>query len=220
MTCSHVREEVAVALLTGATLPAATSDHVEHCPACMAEAEKLGALPDLLALTRPDPLGGPEPDESGLRRLLAAAASTRRRRQRRVVRGLLAAVVVLVAAVGGTVAWRSTHTGDDRTPPLASSSVQAQASSATTGVSGTVTLTPTAWGSELTMQVTGVPPRTRCTLLVVSQDGSTVRAATWWATYQGTAEVRATVAVDVASVRRIDVVDDSTHRVLLPVPVT
>ena len=224
MICSHVREEVAVALLTGAQMPAAARDHLAHCEVCAAEADELTRLPDLLAITRPDSLDEPEPDEAGLRRLLAAAAQTRRLGRRRLLAALAAAAVVVVALVGGTQVWRATH--GDATAPVASPTqgtakqqVRAHASSAASGVSGAVTLTPAAWGSELTMKVSGVPPQTRCTLVVLTRDGSSVRAATWWATYAGTAEVHATVAVDVASITRIDVVDAGTQRVLLPIPV-
>jgi hypothetical protein len=98
--------------------------------------------------------------------------------------------------------------------------VHASAGPSTDGVQAGVTLAPTAWGSDLTMSISGVPPQTKCTLVVVTKDGATVRAATWWATYAGTASVHATVAVAVDAIDRIDVVDAGNQQTLLQVPVT
>jgi len=215
--CSHVREEVAVALLTGTELPPAAREHLARCEVCAAEAEDLARLPDLLAITRPESLDEPEPDVAGLQRLLNAAAQSRRHRRRWVMAGAAAAAALVVAVTGGTLAWRSGQS-DHVVAPVAGP-VHSSAGPSADGVSAAVTLTPAAWGAELAMQVSGVPPRTKCTLLVVTADGSSVRAATWWATYAGTAEVHATVAVDVDSIRRIDVVDAGTQRTLLQVPV-
>jgi hypothetical protein len=217
--CSHVREEVAVALLTGHELAPEASDHLSRCEVCAAEAADLARLPDLLAITRPDSIDEPEPDEAGLHRLLSAAAVTRRRGRRRVLAGLAAAAAAVVLLGGGMIGWRASQS--DAGPPLAgpTAPVQLSAGPSTQGVSAAVTLTPAAWGAELAMKVTGVPPQTKCTLVVVTNDGTTVRAATWWATYAGTAEVHATVAVDVDAIQRIDVVDAGTQQTLLQVPV-
>jgi hypothetical protein len=218
--CAQVREEVAVALLTGTDLPSQARDHLVECEVCAADAAELSVLPDLLSVTRPDVLDeDPQPDEAGLRRLLAAAAAARRSRHRRSI-GLAvaaAAAVVLIAA-GGVFGWLI-HSSSDATPVAGSQVVHATAGPSVDGVAAGVTLAPTAWGSDLTMSISGVAPGTKCTLVVVTKDGDSVPAATWWATYAGTAQVHATVAVGVDAIARIDVVNTHSKAALLQVPV-
>jgi len=218
--CAQVREEVAVALLTGTDLPSQARDHLVECEVCAADAAELSVLPDLLSVTRPDVLDeDPQPDEAGLRRLLSAAAASRRsRRWRSIGLGMAAAAAVLLVAAGGVVGWLVRSPSDS--PPVAGAQVvHVTAGPSVDGVHAGVTLAPTAWGSDLTMSISGVPPRTKCTLVVVTKDGDSVPAATWWATYSGTAQVHATVAVAVDAIARIDVVDAHSNAALLQVPV-
>ena len=141
-----------------------------------AGAADLARLPDLLAITRPDSIDEPEPDEAGLHRLLSAAAVSRRRGRRRVLAGLAAAAAAVVLLGGGMIGWRASQS--DAGQPVAgpTAPVQFSAGPSTQGVSAAVTLTPAAWGAELAMMVTGVPPQTKCTLVVVTNDGTTVTA--------------------------------------------
>lgn len=218
--CAQVREEVAVALLTGTDLPPRARDHLVECEVCSADAAELSVLPDLLSMSRPDVLDeDPQPDEAGLRRLLAAAATARRNRRRRSLGlGLAAAAAALLIAGGGVVGWL-VRSPSGSAPVAGPQVVHATAGPSVDGVRAGVTVAPTAWGSELTMSISGVPPRTKCTLVVVTKDGGTVSAATWWATYQGTAQVHATVAVAVDAIARIDVVNAGSNETLLHVPV-
>jgi hypothetical protein len=74
-----------------------------------------------------------------------------------------------------------------------------------------VRLRPTAHGTELAARVHGVPPGERCRLLAVDRSGRTEVAATWTATYAGTADVTGSTAVRADDLDAVRVVaDDGT----------
>jgi hypothetical protein len=65
----------------------------------------------------------------------------------------------------------------------------------------------------------GATPGERCRLVVVGSDGRREVAATWRATYLGTAEVTGAAAIPRADVAAVDVVTRAGHR-LVRVPIS
>jgi hypothetical protein len=211
--CESARESAAVALLTGEPLGPDVETHLDGCELCAAEVGRLRPLPALLATAPADIdqlLSAPPPGDALLERLLAAARSSKDRRRRTTVLAVAAALVLLLVLPLGAwfVASRGTPSSFDRT-----------ATNAATGVTGRVQLARGDWGSNLTMDISGVEAGTRCTLVVVTDTGERQTAATWEANYEGTAQVRGTVAAPFAHIARVDVVDDRSGQVLLAVPV-
>ena len=101
------------------------------------------------------------------------------------------------------------------------SGAHATATNLSTGVSGQVTLARSSWGSAMTLQVRGVRAGTSCTVVVVTKNGTRQTAATWWAqVYPGPATVDGTVAADVPTISRVDLLDTASGQVLLTVPVS
>jgi RNA polymerase sigma-70 factor (ECF subfamily) len=82
---------------------------------------------------------------------------------------------------------------------------------ARTAVHLEVRLRPTGHGTELGARIRGVPPGERCRLVAVDRAGRSEVAATWTATYAGTAEVTGSTAVPAADLDAVRVVaDDGT----------
>jgi hypothetical protein len=217
--CRAARETVAVALLQRQEVPDEVRRHVETCPGCAAEAAGLRPVVDLLA-TASAPLVDDSVvgSERSLDRLLATAADERHhRRRRRWATTLAAAAVAALVLVGigvGIDVWRA----GDSAPATVAAGLHASARDPVSGVAVDVVVAPTDWGSSVATTVTGVAPRTQCTLVVHTADGRRLTAATWYANYDGSATVNGSVASDVASVTQLDVVDAKTHEVLVSVP--
>jgi hypothetical protein len=218
VTCDTALEAVAVRLLTSGPAEPDVDAHVASCASCRDEVARLTPLPGLLesAAADIDLLGQPPPGDALLARLLAAAAEERRERRRawRFVAAAAAALVLLVP-VG---VWTWDHHSGSPGAVSASQGFSTMAHDPSTGVTGHVQLTAAAWGSTLAMSISGVTQGTRCTLVVVTSDGSRQTAATWQASYRGTAHVQGTVAAPMDTIARVDVVDSTSGRVLLRVP--
>jgi hypothetical protein len=211
VTCEAALESAAAALLTSDPLAADVEAHLATCPSCGEELSWLAPLPSLLSLLDAGDLEPTEPAGAALLdRLLAAAEHERRRRRRRVSLLAVAAAVVLLllvpAAVLGVQQLRHTTTSVAGNLPA---QINRTATNASTGVSGMAKVWKSAWGSDLAVSISGVPSGTRCTIVVVTSDGRQQTAATWVASYQGTAQVRGNVAAPVSAIERIDIVDDS-----------
>lgn len=216
MNCEDVRESAAVALLMRTPVEPEVSAHLEACAECRDELAGFAPLPELLATLDAADLASAEPAGSALLdRLLAAAETERRRRRVGVLAAAAAAVLLVVVPLG---IWGATELrgepGQTVVQPTAPSAIDRTASDSTTGVTGRAQVWKTAWGSDLAVSISGVASGTRCTVVVVTKDGQTQTAATWQASYTGTAKVRGNVAAPIASIVRIDIVDD-TGKVLL-----
>jgi hypothetical protein len=214
VNCQEVQEELAVAVLTRQPADPAAVAHLAGCPTCAAEAEHLAPVVRLLAVAEPpSAMASSNPTPAALHRLLDEAARRRRRRTGRWVVSV-AAALVLAVPIGIVVAHRVSAPD----PVVAArTSIERTATDPVTGVSAQVRLWQEKSGSGLTVAISGVKPGTRCTVDVVQRDGSRQAAATWWATYGGTASVAGSVAAPVSDIARLEIVD-GTGKVLVPIP--
>jgi hypothetical protein len=88
------------------------------------------------------------------------------------------------------------------------------ATDADTGVRAEVGMEEVGWGTRLTLALSGVPEGARCRLDAVGPDGSRETAASWKATYSGTAHVEGGVAFAPDDITRFEVVTlDGDHLV-------
>jgi hypothetical protein len=213
VTCEEVLGSAAVALLTGDPVEADVASHLDVCESCEAELARLASLPGVLARLDPRDLQVLDTAEAAgpalLDRLLASASRDRRRRRRAGMLAVAAAAVLLVVVPLG--AWGVTRLGQPGQSSAAPAPAQISrtATDASTGISGKVQVWASALGSVLDVSISGVPSGTRCTIVVVTKNGTSQTAASWQATYTGTAQVRVSVAAPVSSIARIDIVDDS-----------
>jgi hypothetical protein len=217
VTCHDAREKAAVALISRQQPDRDTARHLAQCPDCAREAERLAPLPALLDLVADPALRHPDPPgEHLLERMLTQVR--RRRRIRRVALAAAAAAVATAVPVG----WEVVHEQNETYPPAAVATgpaVVASAHDAATGVWAKVELRRAAWGSDLTFDIGGVPAGTRCRLLALTRGGDSQVAGSWTATAGKSWTVHGSVAADAAQITRIELVEEKSGRVLLPVTV-
>jgi len=215
LSCDECRLALGV-YVVGAIEPAERAlvdRHVSGCKPCRDELAALAGIPGLLGrLDEAQVLAVSEPsvtDSDLLERILATAASRRRATRRRMVAA--AAAVVLLAGTGGA-AYVAQHDESSSAVPAA-----LRLSSTSGSVRAQVTLVPKAWGTSLDLRLSGVPEGERCRMVAVGRDGTTDAAASWRATYNGTAAVTGATAIDVRQIRTVRVVAGDGHT-LVTVP--
>lgn len=86
-----------------------------------------------------------------------------------------------------------------------------------TGVHGLAHLHATATGTQIDLNVSGLPAGERCTLIAVSPAGAAV-AGTWNAAYDGTAHITGTSAIPASRLTGL-LVESPDHRLLLSIHV-
>jgi Putative zinc-finger len=182
--CAQVREELGV-YVVGAIEPgdrARVDRHLRSCARCRDELAGLAGLPGLLRKIATDeaarawmddaaePAAGPSPEA-----LLARVRAIRRRR--RLAAAVAAAVLAGVAGAGGLRAFAAQPAG----PASVASpwTAMIDGSSPVTGAWAEVRYAARPWGTELEVQVTGIPAGTRCQLVVTGPRGQQVAAGGW-----------------------------------------
>jgi predicted anti-sigma-YlaC factor YlaD len=207
--CTRWRGDIG-AYIVGALEPAAAAGvrrHLRRCEACRSEYEDL--LPVREWLTRLSTagrsaprrqMGGPvlrlvEPLRSrrGCRRWLVGAAAA--------VAAAAAGVVGVAASVGGSQAGTAFRAGK-----------------LTTAAHGQARLHSTAAGTRINLTVAGLPADERCRLVAVSGRGTDV-AATWTASYDGSARIVGTSAIPKDQLIALWV-ESGDHRRLLTIVLT
>jgi hypothetical protein len=194
-------------------------EHITGCPICQDEVVMLSWVPAMLhtlALEDVERLDDDKradghPDSPVLDGLLAAARAARgRRRWRRPVAALVAAVAIVAAVALG----RGQHTDILDRNPVAVHTVDSHSQ-----VHAAVTLSRRTWGTEVHLTLRGVAPGEHCSLVAHSRDGRRDVAATWVATYRGTADVPGMTAIPLDQLREVDVVTaDGRQLARLAVP--
>ncbi|MFF4018229.1 sigma-70 family RNA polymerase sigma factor [Streptomyces sp. NPDC001843] len=124
-------------------------------------------------------------------------------------RAAVLALVVVVAAVTWVVASRLSSPGT--TSRIGAPGTRTfKASDQASGVSATVTTAPTPWGSEVRLNVSGIPSQTHCTLVAVGLEGSRETAASWLAgNGSDTVPIPGAISKSVDAVAQFEVDTDS-----------
>lgn len=184
-------------------------DHLRICADCRTEYDRLVGLRALLrtvpkeAWTSP-----PRPSELGLVRLLARMRNERARARRRML-SWAATVGVAAASLTGLVALVGIQRTAD--PPSAQPGVYAGRTSQLTGtnktrgINGQINVIPTAWGTKLNVELTGVAPGLKCRLLVIDTHGHRWVAGSWAITSAGAFYWSGAVALPDSQIARVDV---------------
>lgn len=200
MTCAY--EELIASYVLGALEPAERDQvraHIPLCAECRAALAEIAPLPALLHRISPDDAatGPPMPGEAMLGRLLAVAAETRKTRRRRV---LAAAAAAVVLATGGTTIALTLNTDDNPTGRLTLTAVD--------GIRATLDLRPAGSGTEFGLELSGVASEEHCRLVAVADDGRREVAASWTATYEGTATINGSAPLPPDEISRLVVETD------------
>jgi predicted anti-sigma-YlaC factor YlaD len=191
-SCDSVERLSLGAYVLGALDPierAAVDAHLSGCEACRDELAGLAAMPGLLSRVRVEDVleGSATPARPTAERLIERLRAARRARRRRVAAAVGAAALAAVTAGAVVIATGDSGSGTEAAP--------ISASNGSTGVSASFGLRPAGWGTAVHVRLRGVPPNTRCKLIAVSRDGRREVAATWRATYEGTADVEGATAI-------------------------
>lgn len=224
--CAQLRQALGVYVL-GAIDPAGRAEleaHLAECPACRDELAALAGLPALISRVSEEQLhdaaGGA--DDVLLDRVLSQVTAQRRRTRRRV---LLAAAGAMLAAVlfvaGGT--WSLVGGSSDSPAPGGPApgpqSVEPApslfASDPNSRVSAAVGLTPKAWGTAVTAQLSGLPKETHCTLVAIGRQGERDVAASWTVTYRAKAVFYGSTGIHPDELARFEVMTEEGQRLLV-----
>ncbi|MEU9409487.1 zf-HC2 domain-containing protein [Streptomyces sp. NPDC048281] len=130
------------------------------------------------------PVVTPAPQTGALEGLLQRAAARRRRTWRLQLAGAGASLAFVAAAAGGTWLATAGSVTSQATPPGATAPTATRTFSGSdpaTGVSASVQVYPSAWGSVLQVHAKGAPAGITCRLQAVGPGGARVDGATWLA---------------------------------------
>ncbi|SEE85258.1 zf-HC2 domain-containing protein [Streptomyces sp. Ag109_O5-10] len=162
----------------GRTLPAADGDLADRLVAQAAESAQLSSPAPPAAAPQ-----APQAAQTGVLESLLQRAAARRRRSRRLqLAGAAASLAFVAAAAGGT--WLATvgTVTSQATPPGATAPTASRTfsgSDPTTGVTASVRVYPSAWGSVLQVHAKGAPAGITCRLQAVGPGGTRADGATW-----------------------------------------
>jgi hypothetical protein len=184
--CAQTRKDLGVYVLgaIGAAERAQGEQHLATCLRCREELAGLAGLPGLLRRIpkdmatqasiddTSDPLPGP-PLDALIHRV------TRIRIRRRLTAAAAAAAAVAVA-LGASLGLQALHRHATSAPaavPRWTRTVTAD--NPATGAWAAVRYANQPWGTEVEVQITGIPAGTRCRLWVINQKGQGIAAGGW-----------------------------------------
>ena len=233
--CPEARVSLGVYVL-GAIDPAdraVVDAHLATCRECRDELAGLAGLPALLsrvsaeeAFALADPSsdartgGGPEAPPELLASVIdLTAARRRRRRWRDASLAVAAALIIAVGVFGGLRLGAGTSS-----PPAASGvNYPGQANgpwrtvtTSASGMSASVAYRSMGWGTQLAVEVGGIPIGTSCKLWVIGRDGSRTLAGGWVTDdREGTVWYPGSAGVADGGVRGFEVTVGSTRTLIL-----
>ncbi len=198
---SHEERHWLASYVLGALAPAdrrQLDEHLLGCPECREELASYAAVPGLLSrLDLAEATGGTLlPPPSLLPSMLAAVESERKARIRQLSRWRAAtAAVALAAALTGVLALTGGNASPESERPLMAA--------AGVGSSGSVTMQPRPWGTELHLLLQGLPPSGAFEAYAVDAAGVRTLAASWGSTADGRAEVPAATRLSAEALAQI-----------------
>ncbi|MGW3949373.1 anti-sigma factor family protein [Streptomyces sp. NPDC004752] len=168
---------------------------------------------------RPAAAGVPQAREVGvLERLLQQAAARRRKTWRLQLAGAAASLMLLAGAVGGTWLAAIGSVGSEATPPGPTTPAPLRTFSGhdpTTGVSASVKVSPSAWGSVLQVSAKGAPAGITCRLQAVGSGGVRADGATWRAgEYPSGTTVPGAVPMSPGAIEHFEIVADNGQKLV------
>ncbi|QIY98678.1 anti-sigma factor [Streptomyces sp. S1D4-11] len=158
----------------GQTVPTADRDLTDRLVARAAESAQ-GSLPERPAA----PAVSQTPEGGVLERLLQQAAARRRKSWRLQLAGAAVSLTLIAAAAGGTWLAAVGSVSSQAKPPGPTTWRTFSGSDPTTGVSASVKVSPSAWGSLLQISAREAPAGITCRLQAVGPGGARADGATW-----------------------------------------
>ncbi|MEU7412389.1 zf-HC2 domain-containing protein [Streptomyces sp. NPDC042638] len=194
---------VTAAEAAGETVPPAGENLADGLVARAAESAQTSSS------ARPVPVRPQEPKAGYLERLLQQAAARRRKTWRLQLAGAAAFLTFVAAAVGGTWLAAVGTVGSQATPPAPTAPTALRTFSGSdpaTGVTASVKVSPSAWGSVLQVSARGAPAGITCRLQAVGPGGTRADGATWRAgTYPVGTTIQGTVAMSPGAIDHFEI---------------
>ena len=159
---------------SGQTVPTADRGLTDRLVARAAESAQ-GSLPEQSAA----PAVSQTPEGGVLERLLQQAAARRRKSWHLQLAGVAVSLTLIAAAAGGTWLAAVGSVGSQAKPPGPTTWRTFSGSDPTTGVSASVKVSPSAWGSLLQISAREAPAGITCRLQAVGPGGARADGATW-----------------------------------------
>ncbi|MGW2685032.1 anti-sigma factor family protein [Streptomyces sp. NPDC001414] len=204
---------VTAAEAAGETVPASDAELADRLVARAA-----GSVPAAVPARAPEPEPRQAPRTGVLDRLLQQAAARRRRTWRLQLAGAAASLMFLAAAVGGT--WLAAvgtvgGTVAQPAPTVPAASRTFAGSDAATGVTASVKVSPSDWGSVLQVSARGAPAGITCRLQAVGPNGTRVDGASWRAgSYPAGSTIQGTVAMSPAAIDHFEILAGSGQKLV------
>ncbi|MGW2031502.1 anti-sigma factor family protein [Streptomyces spinosus] len=207
---------VTLAEASGRAAPAADGELADRLVARAGETVR-GPSPEGPA-TPAEPVTPRTPERGVLERLLQQAAARRRRTRRLQLAGAAASAVLVAAAAGGTWLAAVGTVGSVASPPGPSAPTYTRTFSGSdpaTGVSASVKVSPSVWGSVLQVSARGAPAGTTCRLQAVGPGGVRADGATWWAgKYPSGTTIPGTVAMAPEAIQHFEIIADNGQKLV------
>jgi hypothetical protein len=157
--------------------------HLDQCPTCWSELERMVDVTALLSRLDPAEILG-EPEQPGphvLEGMLNEVRTTRRATRQRGILAAAAALVLII--VSPVVAVNALDSGDSPQPQQATVQALAgevfQATNGATGVTARVGLDKKGWGTDVGLELAGVVGPLECELVAVSRANKERVVSTW-----------------------------------------
>jgi anti-sigma factor RsiW len=184
--CGDIRRALGV-YVVGAIDPAerATVDaHLSHCSDCREELAGLAGLPALLGRVPKEDaerlaLGSEELEEAPAELLDSLLRQVAARRRARRWRGIAAAAAAAIIAVGGGIVGGALISHAHSSPSVSATAYLARGSDQATHVAAAVYYQTETSGTQMQVQVTGIPNGTRCAFWLTTTSGRHLWVGEW-----------------------------------------
>ena len=185
--------------------------HLADCARCATEIRALAPIPGLLAQLDTDDLDAsirPETADAISRQVQHDTRQLRTSRNRWRLTAITTAAAIVIAVIA-TVAIGSDDSPNDTVAAVAASVTSSLAESTD------VTTTTHGWGTQIDLDLTGLPARPRYQLWAIDDDGTWSIAATWGPTQTGRATITGATATPSTQLGRLVVTSDDPDDIII-----
>jgi anti-sigma-K factor RskA len=185
--------------------------HLADCARCATEIRALAPIPGLLAQLDTDDIDAsirPETADAISRHVQHDTQQLRTSRNRWRLTAIATAAAIVIALIAATII--SSGDSPDDTVAAVTASVTSSLAQSTD-----VTTTTRGWGTQIDLDLTGLPARPRYQLWAIDDEGSWSIAATWGPTPTGRATITGATATPSAQLGRLVVTSDDPDDIII-----